>query len=49
MSVDSKQQQPVPERIKVIGFKVTEEELQNTIYPIMHDCYRLGILSIMIP
>ena len=49
MSVDSKQQQPVPERIKVIGFKVTERELQNTIYPIMHDCYRLGILSIMIP
>jgi flagellar biosynthesis GTPase FlhF len=52
MSVDPKQQQqqqPVPERIKVIGFKVTERELQNTIYPIMHDCYyRLGILSIMI-
>jgi hypothetical protein len=53
MSVDPKQQQqqqPVPaERIKVIGFKVTESELQNTIYPIMHDCYyRLGILSIMI-
>jgi hypothetical protein len=54
MSVNPKrqqqQQQPVPaERIKVIGFKVTENELQNTIYPIMHDCYRLDILSIMIP
>jgi hypothetical protein len=35
MSVDPKQ--PV-EKIKVIGFRVTEEELQNTIYPVMHDC-----------
>jgi hypothetical protein len=42
MSVDPKQL----EKIKVIGFKVTEEELQNTIYPIMHDCYyQLGIID----
>jgi hypothetical protein len=34
MSVDPKQ--PV-EKIKVIGFRVTEEELQNTICPVMHD------------
>jgi hypothetical protein len=46
MSVDPKQyQQPVQERVKVIGFKVTESELQNTIYPIMHDCYRMGIID----
>jgi hypothetical protein len=33
MSVDPRQQQqPVPERIKVTGFKVTESELQNIIY-----------------
>jgi hypothetical protein len=45
MSVDLKQQQF--EKIKVIGFKVNEEELQNTIYPIMHDrCYyQLGIID----
>jgi hypothetical protein len=51
MSVDPKQYQPqpVPERIKVIGFKVTESELQNTIYPIMHDCYRMGIIDYDIP
>jgi flagellar biosynthesis GTPase FlhF len=42
MSVDPKQ--PL-EKIKVIGFKVTEEELQNTIYPVMHDCYDLGIID----
>jgi hypothetical protein len=41
MSVDPKQL----EKIKVIGFKVTESELQNTIYPIMHDCYQLGIID----
>jgi hypothetical protein len=46
MSIDPKQQQPpVQERMKVIGFKVTERELQNTIYPVMHDCYRLGIID----
>jgi hypothetical protein len=47
MSVDPKQYQPQPvqERVKVIGFKVTESELQNTIYPIMHDCYRMGIID----
>jgi hypothetical protein len=54
MSIDPKlqrqQQQPVPaERIKVIGFKVTERELQNTIYPIMRDCYQLGIIDYDIP
>jgi hypothetical protein len=49
MSVDPDQQQqpPVPagERIKVIGFKVTESEPQNLIYPVMHDCYQLGIID----
>jgi hypothetical protein len=30
---------------QIIGFRVTEEELQNTIYPIMHDCYQLGIID----
>jgi hypothetical protein len=44
MSVDPRQQQPL-EKIKVIGFKVTEEELQNTIYPVMHDCYQLGLIN----
>jgi hypothetical protein len=43
MSVDPKQQ-PL-EKIKVIGFKVTEDELHNTIYPVMHDCYQLGIID----
>jgi hypothetical protein len=42
MSVDPKQ--PL-EKIKVVGFRVTENELQNTIYPIMHDCYQLGIID----
>src|SRR5215218_3636700 len=41
MSVDPKQLQ----KNKVIGFKVTEDELQNTIYPVMHDCYQLGIID----
>jgi hypothetical protein len=36
MSVDPKQ---LVEKTKIIGFRVTEDELQNTIYPIMHDCY----------
>jgi hypothetical protein len=45
MSVDPKQL----EKIKVVGFKVTESELQNTIYPIMHDCYQLGIIDHDIP
>jgi hypothetical protein len=44
MSVDPNKQPP-GEKIKVIGFKVTEEELQNTIYPVMHDCYQLGIID----
>jgi hypothetical protein len=45
MSVDPKQyeqQPPVQERIKVTGFKVTESELQNTIYPIMRDSAIIG-------
>jgi hypothetical protein len=45
MSIDPKQ---LAEKMKVIGFKVTEAELQNTIYPIMHDCYELGISLTMI-
>jgi hypothetical protein len=44
MSINPNQQPPL-EKTKVIGFKVTEEELQNTIYPIMHDCYDLGIID----
>jgi hypothetical protein len=35
MSVDPKQQPPQPppiDKTKVIGFRVTEEELHNTIY-----------------
>jgi hypothetical protein len=42
MSDDPKQQL---NKTKIIGFRVTEEELQNTIYPIMHDCYQLGIID----
>ena len=32
---------------KIIGFRVTEEELQNVIYPVMHDCcyYQLDIIG----
>src|ERR671922_2302508 len=44
MSVDPKQQ-PIDKTTKIIGFRVTEEELQNTIYPVMHDCYDLGIID----
>ena len=42
MSDDPKQ---LLEKTKVIGFKVTENELQNTIYPVMHNCYQLGIID----
>jgi hypothetical protein len=42
MSVD--QQQPL-DKTKIIGFRVTEDELHNTIYPVMHDCYDLGIID----
>jgi hypothetical protein len=46
MSVDPKQQPQQPlEKTKIIGFRVTEDELQNTIYPVMHDCYDLGIID----
>jgi hypothetical protein len=42
MSVNPKQL----DKTKIIGFRVTEEELQNTIYPVMHDCYyQLGIID----
>jgi hypothetical protein len=43
MSDDPKQQL---DKTKIIGFRVTEEELQNIIYPVMHDCYyQLGIID----
>jgi hypothetical protein len=45
MSIDPKQQQQQFDKTKIIRFRVTEEELQNTIYPIMHDCYDLGIID----
>jgi hypothetical protein len=46
MSVDPRQQpQPPLEKTKIIGFRVTEDELQNTIYPVMHDCYEPGIID----
>jgi hypothetical protein len=41
MSEDPKQL----DKTKIIGFTVTEEELQNVIYPVMHDCYDLGIID----
>ena len=44
MSDDPKQQ--LDKTTKIIGFRVTEEELQNVIYPVMHDCYyQLGIID----
>jgi hypothetical protein len=42
MSDDPKQQL---KKTKIIGFRVTEGELQNTIYPVMHNCYQLGIID----
>jgi hypothetical protein len=42
MSVDEKQ---LDKTTKIIGFRVTEEELQNIIYPVMHDCYDMGIID----
>jgi flagellar biosynthesis GTPase FlhF len=42
MSDDPKQQQ---HKTKIIGFRVTEDELQNIIYPVMHDCHELGIID----
>jgi hypothetical protein len=44
MSVNPNQQLP-NDKTKIIGFRVTEEELHNTIYPVMHDCYDLGIID----
>jgi hypothetical protein len=42
MSGDPKQL----DKTKIIGFRVTEEKLQNVIYPVMHDCYyQLGIID----
>jgi hypothetical protein len=45
VSVDPKQQQQQLEK-KVIEFKVTEEELQNTIYPVMHDSAIISLVSL---
>jgi hypothetical protein len=45
MSEDPKQQ--LDKTTKIIGFIVTEEELQNVIYPEMHECYDLGILTMI--
>jgi hypothetical protein len=42
MSVDEKQ---LDKTTKIIGLRVTEEELQNIIYPVMHDCYDLDIID----
>jgi hypothetical protein len=42
MSIDDKQ---LDKGTKIIGFRVTEEELQNIIYPEMHECYDLGIID----
>jgi hypothetical protein len=42
VSVDPKQQL---DKTKIIGFRVTEDELQNTIDPVMHGCYQLGIIE----
>ena len=42
MSDDPKQ---LLKKTKIIGFRVTENELQNTIYPVMHNCYQLGIID----
>jgi hypothetical protein len=33
------------EKVKVIGCKITKDELQNLITPIMHDCYQLGPIN----
>jgi hypothetical protein len=43
MTVNPKQLQAL-DNTKIIGFRVTEDELQNTIYPVMHDCYQLDII-----
>jgi hypothetical protein len=32
-------------RLKIISLRVTENELQNIIKPVMHDCYQLGIID----
>jgi hypothetical protein len=47
MSVDPKQ---FDEKTKIIGFRVTEEELQNVIYTVMHDSAIISLVSLtMIP
>jgi hypothetical protein len=33
-------------KLKAIGCKLTEEELQNIITPVMHDCYNLGLVKL---
>jgi hypothetical protein len=42
VSVDEQQQL---QKLKVIGCKITGDELQNLIIPIMHDCYQLGLIK----
>jgi hypothetical protein len=32
-------------KLKVMGCQVTEDELQNIITPIMHDCHSLGLIK----
>jgi hypothetical protein len=32
-------------RWKMIGCRVTEDELHSQIYPMMHECYKLGIIE----
>jgi hypothetical protein len=49
MSVNPNQNNHL-KKIKVIGFRVTEEELQNTIYPVMHDSAIISLVPLtMIP
>jgi hypothetical protein len=45
MSDDSKQQL---DKTKIIGFRVTEDELQNIIYtyPVMHDSAIISLVSL---
>jgi hypothetical protein len=42
MSADPKQ---LDKTTKIIGFRVSEEQLQNVIYPVMRDCYDMGIID----
>jgi hypothetical protein len=42
MSLDEQQQL---QKLMVIGCKITGDELQNLMRPIMHDCYQLGLIK----